>query len=150
MTKPKRFTLRVYGVLFNKGKLLLSHESYQGKSFTKFPGGGLNLGESVLEGLVREFKEEMSIDIEPSYLFHITESLQISAFHPDEQVLAIYYLVQSDQVDQIPTGRKKEELKGTKEVFEWVSINHFDKAILTFESDREAASKLLDKQALKF
>ena len=60
----KSFNLRVYGLLVNEhNEVLISEEFRFGKPFTKFPGGGLELGEGLKEGLIREFQEELEIDI---------------------------------------------------------------------------------------
>lgn len=149
MTKLSRFNVRVYGILVDQGRILISHERYKEKQFTKFPGGGLQLGESVLECIVREFKEEMNITVNPSYLFHVTESLQISGFYPEDQVIALYYIVVSDEVNKIKTSSDKSSIPEKGEIVEWVDMKDFDKGILSFESDREAASKLLDKKPLQ-
>lgn len=145
---PKRFNIRVYGILLHEGKILISHEYFMGKRFTKFPGGGLELGEGVIDGLAREFKEEMNVEIIPSYLFHVTESLQISSFYPEDQVIALYYIVLCNDSRSIDTSRKKEDIGDNEEAFEWVLLTDFKKEMLTFESDREAAGKLFDKQQL--
>lgn len=145
MENLKQFTVRVYGILVHNSKILISHERYKGKEFSKFPGGGLQLGEGVLDGLKREFKEEMDIEIIPSYLFHVTESLQVSNFHPDSQVIALYYIVLCDEIDKIPISGKKDLHPEKGEIFEWIALADFNKVMLTFESDREAAGKLFDK-----
>lgn len=150
MNKPDRFNVRVYGILVNQGKILISHEQFRGEVFTKFPGGGLNLGEGIIDALIREFKEEMDVNIIPSYLFHVTESLQISSFYPEDQVIAVYYIVLCEDVESINTSKSIDELEEKGEVFEWIELSEFDKQMLTFESDREATSKLLDKKPLKF
>ena len=87
----KRFNIRVYGIVVYRGKILLSHENYRDREFTKFPGGGLEWGENTHECLVREFKEELNIDVEPGFLFHVTESFQQSKFYPEDQVIGIFY-----------------------------------------------------------
>ena len=146
MKKLDKFNVRVYGIIVHSGKILVSHERFRGEAFTKFPGGGVQLGEGVLDALVREFKEELNIEITPSFLFHVTESLQISTFYPEDQVIAIYYIVLCDEVDAIDTSKGKEEIGEKGEAFEWIELTKFNKDILSFESDREAASKLLDKK----
>ena len=40
------------------------HEEHCGEILLKFPGGGLEFGESLTDCLHREFKEELSIEIE--------------------------------------------------------------------------------------
>lgn len=148
MNKPERFNIRVYGIMVHAGKILISHERFMGRTFTKFPGGGLELGEGVVECLHREFEEEMKVKITPSYLFHATESLQISSFYPEDQVIALYYIVLCDDPAAIDTSKDKEEIAEKEEAFEWVELKEFKKEMLTFESDREAAGKLFDKQKL--
>lgn len=150
MGNLKQFTVRVYGILVHNNKILISHERYKKKAFSKFPGGGLKLGEGVINGLKREFKEEMDIEIEPSYLFHVTESLQISRFDNEKQVIALYYIVQSHETEKIPILNKEELHPNKGEVFEWIELNAFKNEMLSFESDREAAQKLFGKEPLKF
>jgi len=41
----KRFNVRVYGILVQEGKLLVSDEYIKGYEITKLPGGGLEFGE---------------------------------------------------------------------------------------------------------
>lgn len=108
MTKPDSLTVRVYGLLQHKGQILLSKENIYGKNFTKFPGGGLELGEGVLDCLQREFMEEVNIELSRWTLFHINESFLQSTFDSTMQVLSIYYKVWSDQADKVITGDPQE------------------------------------------
>ena len=53
----KSFNIRVYGILLNdRNEVLVSDECRNGYSFTKFPGGGLEFGEGLVDGLKREFE----------------------------------------------------------------------------------------------
>ena len=136
-----RFNIRVYGIAVHDGKILLSHEEFDGRKFTKFPGGGLQWGESIQECLRREYLEETGIEVEPGYLFHVTETVQVSAFYPEDQVIGIYYLISSGEFGKIVTGKPVTGGKG--ESFEWVGLEEFYIGMLTFPTDREAAAKLL-------
>ena len=148
MNNNKRFNIRVYGIVVYKGKILLSHENYHDREFTKFPGGGLEWGESTHECLVREFKEELNIDVEPGFLFHVTESFQQSKFYPEDQVLGIYFLVNSNEFEKITIGKRKSTNPDKGETFEWVNLGDFDPETLTFPTDREAAIKLLGREGV--
>ena len=90
----KRFNIRVYGIYINNdSELLIHNESYSNRQIIKFPGGGLKLGEGCLEGLKREFKEELGTEIKILNHFYTTDFCQISAFDPSEQIISIYYFV---------------------------------------------------------
>jgi hypothetical protein len=45
-----QFNVRVYGLLFNEDKhILISDEEEYGFQFSKFPGGGLEYGEGLID-----------------------------------------------------------------------------------------------------
>jgi len=89
-----RFNVRVYGILINDQKqVLVSDELIRGKFYTKFPGGGLEYGEGTRDCLKREFQEEMNLKVEVAEHLYTTDHFQQSAFHPDHQIISIYYKV---------------------------------------------------------
>jgi len=89
-----RFNIRVYGILINEQKqVLVSDELIRGKFYTKFPGGGLEYGEGTRDCLKREFQEEMNLKVEVAEHLYTTDHFQQSAFHPDHQIISIYYKV---------------------------------------------------------
>ena len=45
------FNIRVYGLVIESGSILLSKELIMGEEVFKFPGGGLEYGEGLIEGL---------------------------------------------------------------------------------------------------
>ena len=90
----KNFNVRVYGILINENaEVLLMDETRYGRSFTKFPGGGLEWGEGLEECLIREFQEELGIRIEVKGLIYVNPFFVKSAFNPVEQLIAMYYIV---------------------------------------------------------
>lgn len=90
----QRFNIRVYGILINDQKqLLVSDELIRGNRFTKFPGGGLEFGEGTRDCLRREFLEEMNLKVDVGDHIYTTDYFQLSAFHPDHQIISIYYKV---------------------------------------------------------
>ncbi|MEI8060472.1 MAG: NUDIX domain-containing protein, partial [Ferruginibacter sp.] len=71
------FTIRVYGILINEKKqVLVSDELIRGMYITKFPGGGLELGEGTRDCLKREFMEEMGLTVEIGNHIYTTDFYQ--------------------------------------------------------------------------
>ncbi|MBS1628702.1 MAG: NUDIX domain-containing protein [Bacteroidetes bacterium] len=92
---PSHFNIRVYGLWFHAACLLVNEEIIRGQSIIKFPGGGLELGEGAVEGLKREWREELGLEIDVLSHFYTTDFFQRSAWD-DSQVVSIYYFVQAD------------------------------------------------------
>jgi 8-oxo-dGTP diphosphatase len=89
-----KFNVRVYGICINDAQqILLSDEKYGKHYFTKFIGGGLEFGEGTKECLIREWKEEMDVDVEIISHFYTTDFFIPSAFDGTQQIISIYYLV---------------------------------------------------------
>ncbi len=64
------FTIGVFGIIFDKqNKVLLCHR--RDYDIWDCPGGGLKIGESPLEGIKREVKEETGLDMGISKLIGI-------------------------------------------------------------------------------
>ncbi|MDP9230751.1 MAG: NUDIX domain-containing protein [Bacteroidota bacterium] len=98
MAASQHFNIRVYGILLNEQKqVLVSDEYIRGNYYTKFPGGGLEFGEGTRDCLKREFKEEMNLDVEIGDHIYTTDFFQLSAFHPDHQIISIYYFAKALQ-----------------------------------------------------
>ena len=56
------FNIRVYGILMTDNKeVLVSDEIIRGNYYTKFCGGGLEIGEGTIDCLKREFLEESKL-----------------------------------------------------------------------------------------
>ncbi len=95
-------TVRVYGILLDSDKrMLVSDEFIRGGYFTKFPGGGLEVGEGTRDCLKSEFKEETDLDVEIGEHIYTTDFYQQSAFNTAQQILSIYYFVHATQPDKL-------------------------------------------------
>lgn len=141
----KRFNLRVYGVLINENhEILISKETYRGLSFTKFPGGGLCLGESLPDGLIREFKEECNLDIKVEKLLHVTDTLVPSVFD-DSQVIGVYYKVRalnSNLSDDFKVENYDEQ-NDSFQLFQWIPTRKLTAEDFYFDMDQEAWRQII-------
>jgi 8-oxo-dGTP diphosphatase len=139
----KRFNVRVYGLLFNAlGEVLLSDECRNGFSFTKFPGGGVEYGEGIADALKREFKEELKISIEIGEFFYVNEFYQESAFNPKDQIIALYYRVQSNELHQIICTPHDVPVTDEGEQHRWIALDELTDEVLNFPIDRHVAALL--------
>lgn len=138
----KKFNIRVYGILINDQlQVLVSDERRCGFQFTKFPGGGLEWGEGLIDGLKREFKEELAIEIDVKDLFYVTDFFQVSAFHENDQLISIYYLVSSIEYTSILTN-KKPTYSDSKEQHRWLDLGTISENNFNFPIDKLVAKKL--------
>jgi len=138
-----RFNLRVYGILINEDdEVLLSEECRNGFPFTKFPGGGLEFGESLQAGLMREFQEELGIDVEVgSCLFH-NDFVQLSAFNPNEQLFVFYYRVHYASCHSIAVSEKPNDSSKDYELQRWVPLSELTADLVTFPIDKYFVNQL--------
>jgi len=142
-----RFNIRIYGILIHEGKVLLSDERYKGREFTKFPGGGLKFGEGIIDCLKREFKEELNINIEVGELIYLTDYFITSAFDIEDQLISIYYFVNTEEVDKIVTSDIPFNFQNSEsktEVYRWRKISQLTKKEMTFPIDKHVVD-LIDK-----
>lgn len=87
------FSCRVYGVLHEGGRVLLTRSAYKGTSFINFPGGGIAIGEAPMAALLREFVEETGLTVRPVRTLHSSEGAHLSTQSPI-QIVSAYWLVE--------------------------------------------------------
>jgi 8-oxo-dGTP diphosphatase len=144
------FNIRVYGILINnKNQVLVSDEFIRGKYYTKFCGGGLELGEGTIDCLKREFIEEMGLKIEVTGHLYTTDFYQQSAFNPAHQILSIYYYVKAleeinARLNTEPFQFDEAEMKryhenGETETFRFIDWDDFSADSVTLPIDKIVA-----------
>jgi 8-oxo-dGTP diphosphatase len=142
----KYFNVRVYGILLNEAKqVLVSDERIYNRNLeiTKFPGGGLELGEGTLDCIKREFKEELNIDIEIVKHLYTTDFFQQSAFHDDHQIISIYYIVKPIMPLFIPVNNGLPEYPDkVGEIFRFIDWDFFNEDIMSLPIDKIAVKIL--------
>ncbi len=137
------FNVRVYGLLINENnEVLLSDEREYGMDFTKFPGGGVELGEGLIEALKREFMEECFAEIEVLSHFYTTDFYEKSSFN-ESQVISIYYLVKSISPLQLNFKIQVFDFdEESMQSFRWVKISELREDDITFKTDKTVAQLL--------
>ena len=134
------FNVRVYGLLIHDNKILLSDEVYAGHHFTKFPGGGLQFGESTIDCLKREMQEEYNWGIIVKDHFYTTDFFVESIFKKQSQVIAIYYFfgVAEETVLNFETIKAVDDSGYLK----WKSLNQLSVADVSFPIDKKVIELL--------
>lgn len=143
----KRFNIRVYGIMLIENALLVSDEFIKGNKITKLPGGGLEFGEGTIDGLKREFKEELDLEVDIIEHFYTTDFFVHSSFDTNSQVLSIYYIVK-------PLGKLNFKVSNTlhnyehkegAQAFRWIKIKDLKENDFTLIIDRKVAELLIKR-----
>lgn len=143
-------SIRVYGLLINdRNQVLVSDEYIRGNFFTKFPGGGLEFGEGLRDGLKREFQEELQLNIEVQGHIYTTDFFQRSAFNPNHQILSVYYRVSALEPIRVPLRQKPFDFDAEQlaiyertqqtETFRFIDWPNFSSDILSLPIDKIVA-----------
>lgn len=143
---PDHFSCRIYGVLRRAREVLMTRSIFPSLSakgdtlpapreFVNFPGGGVELGESPIEALAREYQEETGLGIKPARVLYASEGLHVSTYRP-LQIVAIYWLVE-EVSGEIKRGGNGDDIK---DLF-WADIDRIPTEEM-FPSDLEFALKL--------
>lgn len=143
----KKFNVRVYGILIKNNSVLVSDEYIKGNKITKLPGGGLEFGEGTRDCLIREFKEELDLNIEVGEHFYTTDFYVTSSFDTNSQVISIYYLVTaiSEINFNISVTSHNYENKEGAQSMRWISLNDLKETDFTLIIDRRIGEMLLKK-----
>ncbi|MDB5145539.1 MAG: hypothetical protein JWQ66_4252 [Mucilaginibacter sp.] len=142
-----QFNVRVYGLLINDhNEILISDEQEYGMQFIKFPGGGLEYGEGLIDGLKREFVEECNVEIEVIRHFYTTDFYIKSAFN-DSQIISIYYLVKNIIPLKLDFKTTPYDFDGEGDVlqsFRWINLAELKPEDVTFPIDQHVVKLLID------
>ena len=141
------FNVRVYGLLINEhNEILISDEQEYGMRFIKFPGGGLEFGEGLIDGLKREFVEECDVEIEVIRHFYTTDFYIKSAFN-DSQIISVYYMVKTITPLNLVIKTKPYDFDGEGDIlqaFRWVNLAGLKPEDVTFPIDQHVVKLLIE------
>lgn len=114
-----------YGLLFDGDKILLSKQ-WDGYDF---PGGGINIDETVEEGLVREFWEETGLKVRVGEVFYVETSFYNYKPHKKEEfwnAILIYYICYRKS-GKLNINNADQEEKKYMGLPEWINIKDIKK-----------------------
>ena len=143
-----KFNVRVYGLLINdQNQILISDEEEYGVRFSKFPGGGLEYGEGLIDALKREFIEECELPVEVVEHFYTTDFFVKSAFN-DSQIISVYFVVK-------PLAEIMKKCKDVifdfddegdiRQAFRWKKLEELELSDVTFPTDQRVVELLKER-----
>ena len=118
------FSYRVAGICVENGKVLLQTTTGEDRSFA-FPGGHVEFGQTNVQTLIREFKEEIDADITVGDLKWVAEVFFPWGKKPCHQI-CLYYMVEL-QNPEIPRegmflGEEHMEGRNFDLEFHWIPV----------------------------
>ena len=149
-------SVRVYGILMNDARqVLVSDEYIRGAYYTKFPGGGLEIGEGTRDCLKREFKEEMNLEVAIGDHIYTTDFFQQSAFNSAHQILSVYYFATALEPITVPLRNREFHFNEQQlqlytetqqiEAFRFVEWEKFSADTLTLPIDKIVSAMIKEK-----
>lgn len=94
------FNIRVTGILIEDNKILLVKQKLSDRRNWSLPGGKLEQGETIEQGIIREMKEETGLDVEIIKLLYLCD---VSA--SDHTLVHITFLLhRADGKIKLPTN----------------------------------------------
>lgn len=138
------YNIRVYGILVQNQAVLVSDEYYKGIYMTKFPGGGHEIGEGLIDCLKREFIEELNLEIAIKDHFYTTDFYVPSFFNSSQQLISVYYLIENISQKMIPTGNKifDFEPEHGAQSLRWIHFKDLSEDDLTYPIDKKVVTML--------
>lgn len=139
---PNRFRVGVYGILVERGKVLVTRTVTRTAILNNFPGGAIELGEGPLDALRRELREETGLEVRPLELLHATEGYHRSRDYPENQLIKLYWRIERTGGTPVMDGNGDDIASCL-----WVPINELDMAGL-MDSDIEAVHRIRQRGIL--
>jgi 8-oxo-dGTP diphosphatase len=114
--------------MIHNSSVLIAEQLYRNMLLRKFPGGGLNYGEGIIDCLKREFMEELQLEIDVISHYYTTDFFVQSIFQELNQVISIYYKVKPAEGAEHPFPEYPGlPLKEGDENFRWVALSELSK-----------------------
>jgi len=131
-----------YGIVIDNGKILLCPNALGNYDL---PGGGIEIYESIEQGVEREFKEETGLDVKFLHIEKVCES-----FFSDNQNTyhsILFYCLMQYSGGKISTAGFDMWEKMHMRQAKWVSLNELDQIAIAGTFDwREVVKNYLDRE----
>ncbi len=100
---PKRPILGIGALIFHRNRILLAERGKEPlKGWWSLPGGVLETGETLVDGIRREVLEETGLEVEPVELAEVFERIM-----PDGKGRAEYHYVLIDYICKVKGGEAR-------------------------------------------
>lgn len=147
MTQPlHRFNVRVYGLWIRAAQeVLVADEIVWGKKITKFPGGGLELGEGPADAIRREWMEELHTEIRILRQLYFTDFFVPSFMDDGSQVISLYFEVEPLTTPPVNFALRPFDFETEKEraeAFRFIALSQLHPDQFTFPIDQYVAGLL--------
>ena len=118
--------IRAVAVILNDDKIALLHRIKNGKEYYVFPGGGVEIGETVEEAVLRETMEETSLTVKiEKFLYH---------YLYDDNTENIFYLCKYvSGILKLGESNEAEEMRRNSQNFYepvWIPIKDLSKTLV--------------------
>lgn len=135
---------RVYGLLFQNKSVLVARERFKGQHLIKFPGGGVESGETQMEAIQREWREELDVSISVCERFWSALHPVQSAFDASVDVVVHYYRITMDpetrnRLPVVPWEAVFPEEDSEVPLISWVAVRDLESIPFTFAADQTVA-----------
>ena len=110
-------TIRVAGLLIHEGSILMVEQGRGDERYWLLPGGGVKFGETLQDGLRREFQEELGMRVGVQRLVAIVESISPEPDYAKHVVHLVFEVsaptedLPEPQEDKVLTARFLSELQ---------------------------------------
>jgi 8-oxo-dGTP diphosphatase len=102
-------TIRVAGLLIHEGSILMVEQGRGDERYWLLPGGGVKFGETLSDGLRREFQEELGMRVGVQRLVAIVESISPEPDYAKHVVHLVFEV--SAPTEDLPEPQEDKVLK---------------------------------------
>ena len=137
----EKIGIRPATIIIKENKVLLVKSQYRDNEFFLFPGGGLEFGETLEEGAMRETFEETGIKIKIKKLIHINEYI----YKKDWTKRSITCFFLAEPIDEKEINIQTTDNGKIKEAV-WIEVEKLDKIDIRPKILIEAIKNYIEKK----